>query len=264
MIDLNFTAIFQSFKEDDEAQVEAIIQEQGIVDTIGAAAVYSAHGRKLSSQISRCILQAVVDECFLTELVYTANAFLNEDEAPGQLDPLFLKQLKEAYDQATQQILDEAPTLSDKTRVNPDLLEKIAMGSPEFLAKLLYHLCTNDDATWIILGNSFRLTVIERLQRALRDEPRTFWLIVRDACLHDACSLLTRQLQAFIQARQAAYGQIKDLEDSGFEITELSPGVIGVAIPDQQPSASDAAKQATDDWLNRSSAKRWRRNHGRR
>ena len=268
MTNLSCNVAFQQFKEGNYQQVEALIKEYSLIEMLGMAAAYSTRERQLSPRISRCILQTAVDESYLTTIIYTADQILNQDKSPGLPDWPFIEWLQRVNRQVIQQISSEEGFIIDsQIEIDPDFLKDIALSSPELFRQIIHYLRTKGNASWYVLGDGFRLTVIERIQRALSDEPRTFWLLIRDAYTYEILDAMARQIQTQAQLREIVDEQVKDLQDSGYQVTELSPGILGVTIPKEdtpsQPTQGPSARQATDEWLRSSSSKRRQRNRRR-
>lgn len=270
MADYSYPTIFRIFQQDQVERTDELINQNGIVSILGAAATYSTSTRQLSPRFSRSLLQKVVHEAYLGEFVYMADQIINQDKTPHKLEPHLRRQLDQERHRALQyssNFQENNDTLSDFT-ASAETLEAVATSTPESLAQILHYLCVENDTAWLLLGDGFRLTLIERVQRFLHDD-RAFWLLVRDARSYETCVLLIRHLGVREAIAEAARSEIQELQNSGLDITELAPGVISISAPQEeassnQPAQSPSTQRATDEWLNSSSSKRWRRNHSRR
>lgn len=270
MADYSYPTIFRIFQQDQIEQANELIDQNGIVSILGAAATYSTNTRQLSPQFSRRLLQSAVYQAYLGEFVYMADQIINQEKTPNNLEPRLHQQLDQECQHALRLAINhqDSDEAFSNFKANPEILKMVATSTPEALGQILHYICVENSISWLALGDGFRLTLIERTQRLLHDE-RTFWLLVRDAYSYETCATLIRQLGVHEAVRNAVQDEIQELQGSGYNVTELAPGVISLSVPQEETAPSQSAqdsgtRRATDEWLSRGASKRWRRNHSRR
>lgn len=222
-----YDEVCDCFKEDDCERIKNLIEEHTLSLILPIAAAYSSRCQRISANMARAIIQAILAEANMHHAIWSFDEIINGNKTPTADATIFQLVENEVY---AHQELSETESKSNRQQ----LLQHIGLCSdPEFDQFLSLISETN---LVLAMSDNVILVTLERVRRRLKDD-RAFFLVLHSAYMTNALEVLV----ANVSASQAMV--LDQLQEQGYEV-EIIPGTTNAFIV-HQPDGPDPANHFT-------------------